>query len=89
MGGDVVGEESVAELCVIAVGVDEGVGEVGVLEVAPADGNGEPGVAGLGPVAEHPAGQPHLGGDSAEDLVLLAAGLAIERRALKVLRKRP
>jgi hypothetical protein len=85
VGRDVVGDESVAELCVIAVGVDE----VGVLEVAPADGNGEPGVAGLGPVAEDPAGQPHLGCGSAEDLVLLAAGLAIERRALKVLRKRP
>jgi hypothetical protein len=43
-----VGEEPVAELGIVAVGVDEGVGEVGVLEVAPAHRRGEPGVVGLG-----------------------------------------
>ena len=59
--GDFVGEEPVAELRVITVGVDEGVGEVGVGEVALADRVGLPLVEGLRGEAEHPAG--HRDGD--------------------------
>ncbi len=74
---DFVGEEPVAELRVVAVGVDQGVGEVGVLEIAPTHRRGEPGVVGLGRVAQHPAGQPHgdaLGGQITDQRVAILGG---------------
>ena len=52
----VVGDEAVAELGVVAVQVDGGVGEVGVVEIAGTDRVGAPLVERLGREAEHPAG---------------------------------
>jgi hypothetical protein len=45
---ELVGQEPVAELRVLAVGVDQRVDEVGVLQVALAHGCSEPGVVRLG-----------------------------------------
>jgi hypothetical protein len=71
---ELVGQEPVAELRVVAVGVDQGVGQVGVLEVALADGVRQPGVVRLPGMAEHPAGQPRrdaLGGQVTDQRVAL------------------
>ena len=64
-GLELVGEEPVAELRIIAVEIDEGVREAGVVEIAVRARVGAPLVERLGREAEHPAGQPHrdpLGG---------------------------
>jgi hypothetical protein len=69
---ELVGQEPVAELRVVTVGVDQGVGEIGVLQLALADRLGEPGVERLPRVAQHPAGQPHrdpLGGQVTDQRV--------------------
>ena len=62
---ELVSQEPVAELRVVAVGVDQPVDQIGVLQLALTDRLGQPGVVRLPRVAQHPAGQPHrdpLGG---------------------------
>jgi hypothetical protein len=69
---ELIGQEPVAELGVVGVGVDQGVGQVSVFEVTLADRVGQPGVERLPGVAQHPAGQPHrdpLGGQVTDQRV--------------------
>jgi hypothetical protein len=69
---ELIGEEPVAELGVVAVGVDQRVGQVGVLEIAITDRARQPPVVPLTGEAEHPAGQPHrevLGGQVTDQRV--------------------
>ena len=56
---ELVGDEAVAELGIVAMDVDDGVGQMGVVEVPPADRVGRPLVEGLGGEAQHRAGHRH------------------------------
>jgi hypothetical protein len=51
---ELVGQEPVAELRVVVVGIDQGVGQVGVVQLALADGPSKPRVVRLGRVADTP-----------------------------------
>ena len=69
---ELVGQEPVAELRIIGVGVEQHVDDVRVVPVPVGDGLGEPGVVGLRAEANNPAGQPHgdaLGGQVTDQRV--------------------
>lgn len=56
---DLVGQEAVAELGIIAVGVEDRVREEGLVELGRGHGLGQPGVVVLAVELEHPARHRH------------------------------
>ena len=84
---ELVGDEAVAELGVVAVDVDDGVDQMGVVPVPGTDRVGRPLVEGLGGEAQHPAGQPSRG--TPRRPALGPAGTSFWERAPWRSRRRP
>ena len=83
-----VGEEPVAELRVVAVGVEQRVGPVGRLELGVGDRAGQPAVVGLAGELEHPA--RHRDGDPVAGAARGRAGTSFSRQVrLRQIRRRP